>query len=99
MSTVAGLDEHRYPGPHFGSTRTRVRVVRGYEQAGIATETVTTPAFAVIEDPAGSGGAPELSVNLIMGEALDAPPAYFSAVVHPVKYVPEQLAVDFVKVI
>jgi hypothetical protein len=50
-------------------------------------------------EPPGSGGAPELKVKLILGEALDAPPVYFNVVVHPVWYVPEQLAVDFVKAI
>ena len=60
---------------------------------------MTIPAFAVIVEPAGSGGAPELSVALILGEALDAPPMYFNLVVHPVWYVPEQLAVEVVNAI
>ena len=53
----------------------------------------------MIVEPAGNGGAPELRVKLILGEALEAPPMYFNVVVQPVRYVPEQLAVDFVKAI
>jgi hypothetical protein len=99
MSTFAGPDEHKYPALHFGSTSTKVNVVRGYEHAGIATETVITPPFPVIVEPAGSGGAPALRVKLILGAALVAPPIYLNVVVQPVWYVPEQLAVDFTKAI
>ncbi len=53
----------------------------------------------MIVEPAGSGGAPALKVKLILGEALEAPPMYFNVVVQPVKYVPKQLAVDFVNAI
>jgi hypothetical protein len=50
-------------------------------------------------EPGGRGGDAGVSVDLIFGEALEAPPMYLSVVVHPVWYVPKHLALVVVNAI
>jgi hypothetical protein len=49
-------------------------------------------------EPGGSGGSPALSVTVIFGVALEAPPVYGSVVVHPLP-VSEQFALVLVNAI
>ena len=84
MSTAAGPEVHLKPVEHgLWSMRTSVTCPEGYEQAGIAITTVTTPPLAVNVEPAGSGGVVGPRVTLSFGLE-EAPPVYFNVTVHPV---------------